>query len=115
MVPPFKTLRTHARDTHRGSTMTLQRVFVSDTHYVSTADISAAIDHLTMSEQEELITKVLLLGGTFDRIDDTVQGVPAWTTRLDGRRATSVHRYSIERAAAEFLILYGVLPNTGPV
>lgn len=95
--------------------MTLQRVFPKDTQYVSTKDISAVVDHLTSGGLEELLTKVILLGGTFESVLDGAQGIPAWVVRMDGRRATSVHRYSIERAAAEFLILYGVLPNTGPV
>ena len=95
--------------------MTLQRVFSKDTQYVSSKDITTVVNQLTSSELEELTTKVILLGGTFESVLDDVQGIPAWVVRMDGRRATSVHRYSIERAAAEFLILYGVLPNTGPV
>lgn len=93
--------------------MALQRVFPKDTQYVSSKDISDATDHLTSSEREELITKAILLGASFENADPS--DIPAWVAKCEGRQVSAVHRYSTERAAAEFLILYGVLPNTGPV
>lgn len=95
--------------------MTLQRVFEKDTQYVSSADISNVVDHLTIEEIDELVTKVILLGGSIKEVKHGHAGMPAWVITYDGSLATSVHRYSVARAAAEFLILYGVLPNTGPV
>ncbi len=95
--------------------MPLQRVFKKDTQYVSSADISNVVDHLTIEEIDELVTKVILLGGSIQEVQHGHAGMPAWVIAYDGSLATSAHRYSIARAAAEFLILYGVLPNTGPV